>query len=194
MERQVFYQALYYVGAFYVSWPLFMFAVWSYYLNDDHSHIPTPFWVIGELFVRPPVTRYTHTVLVRNSYSVFFFAVFTLAPLQGLLNAVIFFRPRLIQYFGKKKGVPSASVLRSSRRSYNNQSECGEQRKFRRASTSSIGQTITSMENGVVRIDENINIEAVIRTGRDVLACTEEEEKQDLDYTDDTDNYVDITW
>jgi hypothetical protein len=70
LERQTFWQALFYLGAFYLTWPILL----ASNLNDN-----------------------------AGSYYGFVILVFTLAPLQGFLNFLVYARPRIQRVLRMRK-------------------------------------------------------------------------------------------
>jgi hypothetical protein len=81
MERQVFWQALFYLGAFYLAWPILL----ASNLNEEAGGV-YPFMI----------------------------ATFTLAPMQGFLNFLVYARPR-IQNLLKERRKTSRSLQQASK-------------------------------------------------------------------------------
>jgi hypothetical protein len=80
MERQTFWQALFYLGAFYLTWPILL---------------------------APALI--TDAGLREGNIYPFYLTVITLAPLQGFLNFLVYARPRILQRKQRLRGPQSTS-------------------------------------------------------------------------------------
>jgi hypothetical protein len=85
MERETFWQALFYLSAFYVTWPIFVVSV---LVEDSGGVYP------------------------------FMLTVFTLAPMQGFWNFLIYARPRMLKQIQERR--KSRKKLRLQRSSKDN--------------------------------------------------------------------------
>uniref|UniRef100_A0A7S1GLW7 Uncharacterized protein n=1 Tax=Cyclophora tenuis TaxID=216820 RepID=A0A7S1GLW7_CYCTE len=76
IEREVFWQSVFYLSALYLTWPILIFAT-------------------------------NRSAELLGVYG-FWLAVYTLVPLQGALNAIVYFRPRVWRHNAKRRRLRSS--------------------------------------------------------------------------------------
>jgi hypothetical protein len=87
LQSQVMWQSVFYLGAFWCTWPLF---VWAYVALDTITGLPQPWEYI------------------------YYVVSFTFAPLQGFLNGLIYFRSKISRMLCNQKVKPTREEVPTS--------------------------------------------------------------------------------